>query len=263
MRAATWILPVALVASGCAARVFTPPSGPAEPFADAPAVWTQVTEACRDAQRYVAEMRVQGWVGARDQRISETFPGAVTRADDLVLELQKLGSTVFQMAGQKGEAVIILPRDERVLRAPTKDIVAALTGLLWGGRELLDVLTGCVATPAGPISGERIGTALRVTIPGGAGGATAWLRERNGRWSLEAAQIGEWLVEYRLYEGRWPRDLRVTSIGTTPLDLQFTLSQVNVNIDLPANAFTLTVPSGFLPMTLDELRAIGPLRERK
>ena len=38
-----WILPVALVASGCAARIFTPPTGPAEPFADAPAVWNQVT----------------------------------------------------------------------------------------------------------------------------------------------------------------------------------------------------------------------------
>lgn len=260
MRAAWWIVPVALVASGCAARVFTPPTGPFEPFADAPAVWTQLTASCRDAQRYVAELRVQGWVGARDQGISRTMHGAVTRDDDVYLELQIVGATVFQMAGRNGEATILLPRDERVLRAPTRDIVAALTGLQWGGRELLDVLTGCVAAPVGDVTGERIGTSARVTL---SPSTHAWLRERGGRWELEAAQVADWLVEYRLYDGRWPREVRVTSTGATPLDLRFTVSQINVNVDLPPTTFTLNVPERFIPMTIEELRSVGPLRERR
>lgn len=261
MRGALWIVPVALVAAGCAARVFTPPAGPAEPFADAPAVWNQATTACRDAQRYVAELRVQGWAGKRDQRIASTIAAAVTRTDDVVLEMQVImGTTVLQMAGEKGQATILLPLDERVLRAPTRDIVAALTGLQWGGRELLEVLSGCVATPEGEVTGARIGALLRVDL---SPSTRAWLRERGGQWQLEAAQIGDWVVEYALYEGRWPREVRVTSAGATPLDLRFTVSQLQVNIDLPPTTFTLNVPERYLPMTIDELRSLGPLKERR
>lgn len=261
MRAAWWIVPVALVASGCAARVFTPPTGPSEPFVDAPAVWTQVTAACRDAQRYVAQLRVHGWAATRDQRMASTIAAAVTSHDDLFLEMQVImGTTVLQMAGQKGQATVLLPRDERVLRAPTRDIVAALTGLQWGGRELLDVLSGCVATPEGEVTGARIGGLLRVDL---SPSSRAWLRQRGGQWQLEAAQIGDWTVQYAFYESRWPTDVRVTSTGATPLDLRFTVSQINVNIDLPPSTFTLNVPERFISMTIDELRSIGPLRERR
>lgn len=253
-----WVLPV-VFATGCAARVFTPPSGPAEPFADAQQVWTTVTERCRGAQRYVAQLRVQGWVGSKDQRIAQTLNGAVTRTDAVYLELRVLGSTVFQMGGVDGQATFVLPRDTRALRAPTRDIVEALTGLRWGGRELLDVLTGCVAEPTGPITGTRTGA--YVTLPLTAS-TNAWLRERDGAWRVHAARIADWLVEYRLYEGGWPTDVRVTSTGATPLDLQFTLSQINVNVDLPQETFVITVPDHFMPLTLDELRSIGPLRER-
>lgn len=260
MRIAAWIVPVALIASGCAARVFTPPAGPVEPFAEAAAVWTQATVACRDAQRYVAEMRVQGWVGdRRDGRIARTLHGAVTRNDDVFLELQIVTTTFFQMAGLKGQATILLPQDDRFLRAPTRDIVAALTGLQWGGRELLEVLSGCVATPEGEVTGARVGSSLRIDL---SPSTRAWLRERGGQWQLEAAQIGDWVVEYVLFEGRWPTNVRVTSTGATPLDLRFTLSQIHVNIPLPPSTFTLTVPDRFAPMTIEELRSLGPLRDR-
>jgi hypothetical protein len=253
------MLLVALVASGCAARVFTPPTGPAVPFAEAPQVWDQVTAPCRDAQRYVAQLRVQGWVGSRDQRIAPTLDGAVTRGDDVYLWAQMLGATMLQMAGQAGQSTIMLPRDQVFLTAPTRDIVSALTGLPWGGRELLDVLTGCVAAPAGAVTGEQIGSSLRVTL---SPTIHAWLRQREGRWQVHAAQIEGWLVEYTMFDGRWPSTVHVTATGVTPLDLRFTVSQVKVNIDLPPATFTATVPSHFRPITLDDLRSIGPLRDR-
>ena len=259
MKSTVWLLPVAVVAAGCAARVFTPPVGPAVPFADAPQVWEQVTAPCRDAQRYVAQLRVQGWVGSRDQRIAQTLDGAVTRGDDVYLELRMVGTTVFQMAGQAGQSTIVFPRDERVLTAPTRDIVSALTGLQWGGRELLDVLSGCVASPAGAVSGERAGSSLRITL---SPTTHAWLRERDGRWQVWAAQVEGWPVEYQMFSGRWPSTVHVTATGATPLDLRFTVSQVKVNIDLPPAIFTATVPSHFQTITLDDLRSIGPLRDR-
>ncbi len=252
-----WVLPV-VFATGCAARVFTPPSGPAEPFAGAQQVWTTVTERCRGAQRYVAQLRVQGWVGSKDQRIAQTLNGAVTRTDDIYLELRMLGSTAFQMAGAAGQATFVLPRETRVLRGATRDMVGALTGLQWGARELLDVLSGCVAASTG-VTGESAGHYLHVAV---APGASAWLRQRDGGWQVHAARIDDLLVEYRLYDGGWPSSVRVTSAGDAPLELQFSLSQLRVNDDLAPDTFQLTVPSHYLPMTLEELRSIGPLRAR-
>jgi hypothetical protein len=259
VRRAAWLLPALLVATGCATRVFTPPAGPAEPFPDAPRVWEDVTTRCRDAQRYVAEMRVQGWAGARDQRIANTLHGAVTRTDDIYLEMYMFSTLAFQMAGVGGQSTFVLPRDARVLRDSTRNIVSALIGLSWGGRELLDVLSGCVAAPAGPVTGERIGSALRVVL---SPTAEAWLRQRGGRWQVVAARVEGWLVEYRTYDATWPSHVRITANGATPLDLQFSVSQVRVNVPLPATTFSVTVPDHFLPMTLDELRSIGPMRDR-
>jgi hypothetical protein len=259
VKSSVWFLPVVVLAAGCATRVFTPPTGPAQPFAEAPQVWEQVTAPCRDAQRYVAQLRVQGWVGSRDQRIAQTLNGAVTRGDDVYLELQVVGTTIFQMAGRAGQSTIRLPRDQVFLTAPTRDIVSALTGLQWGGRELLDVLAGCVASPSGAVTGERVGSSVRITL---SPTTHAWLRERDGRWQLQAAQVEGWLVEYQMFNGRWPSTVHVTATGATPLDLRFTVSQVKVNIDLPPATFTLTVPSHFQTITLEDLRSIGPLRDR-
>jgi hypothetical protein len=170
-----------------------------------------------------------------------------------------LGTTIFQMAGKDGQSTIVLPRDQVFLKAPTRDIVSALTGLPWGGRELLDVLSGCVAAPAGAVTGERIGSSLRMAL---SPTTHAWLRERDGRWQVWAAQIEGWRVHYRMFDGRWPSIVQVTATGATPLDLRFSVSQVKVNIDLLPATFTATVPSHFQPITLEDLRSIGPLRDR-
>jgi outer membrane lipoprotein-sorting protein len=45
-----------------------------------------------------------------------------------------------------------------------------------------------------------------------------------------------------------------------PVDLTATLSQIEANVDIEPAAFTVTVPPGARELTLDELRAAGPLR---
>jgi hypothetical protein len=44
------------------------------------------------------------------------------------------------------------------------------------------------------------------------------------------------------------------------VDLTATISQLETNVDLDAAAFTVNVPAGAAPLTLDELRQAGPLR---
>ena len=49
---------------------------------------------------------------------------------------------------------------------------------------------------------------------------------------------------------------------TQPLtDLTASLSQVNLNVEIPNAAFSLSVPADVVPMTLEELRRVRPLAE--
>lgn len=62
---AAWgLLGSAALATACAPRFYAPPTGPGESFADAASVWQALTARCRDARVFVAEIRVDGWVGA-------------------------------------------------------------------------------------------------------------------------------------------------------------------------------------------------------
>jgi len=250
------------LAAACAPRFYAPPTGPGESFADAAPVWQALTARCRDARVFVAEVRVDGWVGVSRQRFSAALHTALTREGDLYLEVPGPGRSFVQMAGRADQAVLLLPRDARVLRAPTREIVDALTGLRWGAVDLLNVLTGCVAEPAGEVSGVSYGDRAAVDV---GSGVRAWLRRREGGWHLDAATRDGLLVEYRASQGAFPSDVRVSSSapGATPLVLTYLVSQVQANIELDARTFILMVPPAFSPMTLDDLRAVRPLGEGK
>lgn len=256
-RAAAIVLLV--VSSACATRIFVPPSSTPVPEPEAAAIWQQVTERCRGVQLFQAEIRVRGRVGeARERFNPPAIHGAITRSQDIYLEVPTLAGSVLQMAGTGGEVTLLLPRERRVLRAGTDEVFEALTGLAWGPRALLDALSGCVTSSDAPVTGGRIGNLLHVAL-----GPTseAWLEHRDGRWQLRAARVDTWMLEYRRHDVIWPAEIRVTATTPVPVDLVFTLQQVSTNIDVPASAFTLNVPAGFVPMTLDELRSIGPLKD--
>lgn len=252
------------VTSACATRFYVPPTGPGAPFAEAAAVWRDVTAPCRVAKRFVAEITVNGWVGEGESRQSVGAPihGALTSEDDIYLEVPAPGRSYVQMAGRAGRAVFLLPRDERYLQAASRDVVEALTGLLWGPKDLLNVLSGCVTTPTGDLPGMSYGERAVVEL---GGDARAWVRQKSGAWQLEAATRDGLLIEYRAREGAFPSDIRVSSMAgsVTPLALRFAIKQVQVNIDLLASTFVLAVPPNYVPISLAELRSNRPLRDAK
>ena len=258
-------LAIALVSGGCAVKLYEPPSGPGQPFAEAPTVWRDLTTRCRDAQRFVVEMHVSGWAGEGNLR--QSLPNvpmhtALTRDDDIYLEVRGLGKVYVEMAGRAGQSVFLLRQEDRVLRAASRDILDRLIGLRWSPRDLLNVLLGCVTTPTGGMSGTTFGTRASIEL---GNDARAYVHHRDGRWQLVAASRDGLLIEYREYVDAFPSIVRVSSTAAsdTPLMLTFKLGQQQVNTELEPGTFTLEVPPNFLPMTLDELRSVKPLREIK
>ena len=259
------LVPLALVVmqAACAARLYEPPTGPGAPFADAGAVWERVTSSCRIASRLVAEVRVEGWTGATRERVpSANFHTALTSDNEVYLEVPGPGGPYVEMAGRANQSVLMFPRDERVLRASTREIVEALTGLKWDAVDLLNVLTGCVVPKATVASGTSYAQTAQIEL---GGGARAYVRQQDRAWHLKAATRDGLLIEYLTYEGAFPADIRVTSreAGVTPLRLKFSVRNHNVNTALEANTFVLAVPPNFIAMTLADLRGNRPAGDGK
>lgn len=244
--------------TACAVRLYTPPSGPGVPFTDAAVVWRDLTTRCAGARTFVAEVRVEGWVGASKQRFSAPLHSAFTRANDIYFEVPAPGRSFVQMAGRAEEAVLLLPRESRVLRASTREVVEALTGLRWNAVDFLDVLTGCVTLPVSDVTGVSYGETAAIEL---GRNSRAYVARRQGAWQLDAAMRDGLLIEYRAREGSYPSEVRVSSseLGKTPLLMTFRISQVQANIPVDDKTFVLTVPASFAPMTLDDLRSVRPL----
>lgn len=249
-----------VILSACAPHLFVPPAGPGEPFPDATQAWTEATHACRGASTYAANLRVRGRV-ARES-LSATIIGLVTRADQIRLTVPVMfGSPAFVLGGSADSATLWLPRNERVLTARADEILEALTGLRLGPRALLAVLDGCVAQADAITASARYGRLAAITT----GDGRLFLEQRDGRWRITRGLTAGLIVEYSDIQGDWPRALRITTeTGHTPaVSLSMTIDQIDVNLPHEAKEFTVNVARSAAPMTLDDLRAAGPLREKK
>lgn len=172
------------------------------------------------------------------------------------------GQPVFMLAAQGGNAVLSLPRDERVLRGqPPQTILEALVGVDLAPADLLAILTGCVVPDSMPTGG-------RLHANGWAsidlqGGGKLFLRRATSQWELRAAQRDGWQLEYTMGQTQFPASVRLTSDSQkVPVDLTTGISELEANVDLDAATFRIDVPADAKPLTLDELRESGPLRAR-
>ncbi len=172
--------------------------------------------------------------------------------------LAPFGPPVFILAARSETATLLLPRERRVLRdTPVAAVVERLTGLPLGGDDLRDALTACVGAGAAADGRAWSGGWLGVTMPDA---RTVLLRRQDGRWQVTAVEAGAWRADYREFLNGFPRVVRLrTDDGR--VDIEARVQQLEVNTAIDEAAFAVDVPGDADPMTLDDLRAVAPLRE--
>jgi outer membrane lipoprotein-sorting protein len=255
-------LTLALACSAsCAARSFTPPSDPGMPLPEFVAIHDEVRSACAGVRTFTAELGLGGRVGS--ERLRGRVVAGFSRPDGMRLEgVAPFGPPAFILVSQGGDATLLLPRDNAVVRAARPEaVLEALTGLALAPADLQAVLTGCVTGTSRAISAtiHRDGWASIETDAD----ATLYLRRGPDGWQLRAARRGAWLLEYPGWQGRFPARVEIrTGQGRVMVDLSATLAQIETNLDLDAAAFTVVVPESATSVTVEELRQAGPLRDR-
>lgn len=243
---------------GCATTRLSLPEGPGTPFPEyAPLFETAVSE-CRDVRTLESLIRLSGRSGgvSLGGRVRAAFaaPGSV-RLDRPAL----FGAPYFYLVARPGEAILWLTREARVLTdVPAADMLEALTGVPFGPEDLRAVLTGCLVPNPEATGGRSYGEWVAVDL---VGGAVAYLRPVEGEYHLTAGTRDGLVLEYGDFHRHIPWRVRVLSDGSErPVtDLTATSSQVNTNVAISDDVFSLAVPADVVPMTLEELRRGGPL----
>lgn len=270
----------ALACVSCAAPSLQKlPGGPGMPAADAPDAFLQATAACRAVHTFTAEIAVSGSVAGRPVRgrLLAGVSAPVSSAEPLVsarLEaLAPFGPPVFIMIVAGDDATLLLPRDHRVLVHGRPDaVLEAVAGVPLGGADLLAVLTGCAdqevsAAPPARVQGRQIGDWRVVNRTGDGADDVDWYlrRDASGAWRLVTAVhrrgVRPWRVEYDDFREGLPRSVRVATEDRRRFDVRLGLSQVETNVPLGPEVFTVDVPRGTEPITLEELQESGPLAE--
>jgi hypothetical protein len=250
-------------AVGCSApRSIALPSDGGTPLADFAAIHQNIARACAGVRTMTAEIALSGRAGT--QRLRGRVIAGFARPSSMSLTgVAPFGPPAFNLVSGP-ETILLLPREARIVRgAKPEEILGALTGVTLGPADLLAVLTGCIVPDPTAVGGsQHEGNWATIAL---SGGATLYLRKPGSVWVLTAARRDGWRVDYLALQGNFPRTVRLrretgTAQAQPLVDLTAELSQLSTNIDVEAAAFTLNVPPGVTPLTLEELREAGPLR---
>jgi hypothetical protein len=249
--------------AGCAPRRVALPTGTGEPMEPAAtaAIAREAFAACADVRTLVAELGLSGRAGP--QRLRGRLIAGLAAPESVRLEgVAPFGPPVFILVASPGRSTLLLPRDDRVLEgAEPAAILQALAGVSLGPDELRSVLAGCPPGSPGVVHGTRHGdlwTMVRL-----ADGTRAYVRRVGGAWQAWAVAWHGMTIEYSEFANGRPALVRLVSQhqGPAAFDLRVRLSQVELNTEVPAAAFEVNVPPEARPLTLDELRAAGPMRD--
>ena len=253
MRALLAFAPVLMVLTSvaCGASLVRLPSGTGFTAQDGAGALQQATGPCLAIRTLTAEVAVSG--SADGHRVRARLTAGVSPPASARLEaVAPFGQPVFIFVATGTDATLLLPRDNRVLEHGRPDeVLDALTGVPLGAADLHDTLTGC----------------------GSAGhDGELYLRraDANAPWRLVAVIVRSssgrpWRADYSAFQNNLPRAIRLTSVASPAsgaFDLQLSLSQVEVNVPLAADAFRVKIPAGAGPITLEELRRSGPLASK-
>jgi outer membrane biogenesis lipoprotein LolB len=255
------LLVVPIAAAACAPKSVHLPGGPSTPLADPSPVINEALGHCTDLRSLTIEIGLSGTVG-RTRLRGRLHAGFAAPSAIRLEAVAPFGAPFFILAGSDAKATLLLSRDDRVLvDANPAAILEALTGLELSPADLRAWLAGCPAAALDVRSARSYGpdwTAIDTGLR-----RVAWLH-RTDRWRLAAATDDSLSVEFANHEGVQPTrvTLRRAAGGTSPgVDARLAVSQVEVNVKLPSEAFAVNVPSTAVPITIEELRSSGPLRE--
>ncbi|HJU41353.1 MAG TPA: hypothetical protein VJ691_01015 [Vicinamibacterales bacterium] len=246
------------------------PSGAAIPDPTAADAFAAATAQCKGFRSLEGELALSG--RAFDERVRGRVLTGLEAGGHVRLEAPApFGAPFFILAGRAEKATLVLPRERRVLQdTSVADVLERLTGLLLGADDLRLIVSGCLVDRAAPSEGRQ--------WPGGWQAVTigpervAYMRTVQGRPLLVAADYGRWHVDYAQHVNGFPRVVRVRSAeapradargAKVDVDITARVEQLEVNTQINPRAWSVDVPSDADPMTLDDLRSIAPLAERK
>jgi hypothetical protein len=248
------------VSAACAPPVLKLPAGPSAPLADAHAILQDALGHCAGLHSITAELGLSGRVGATKLR-GRLQAGFAVPARLRLEAVAPFGAPFFIVAGSAERTTLWLPRDARVLRdAPAADIVDALAGFSATPDDLAGWLAGCPSAAFNGSGGQSFG-ADWAQIAGD--GRTSWFHKTD-RWRLVLTERDGLSVEFDDHAGAQPgrlRSRRAAANDRGALDVGLSISQVETNVQLGADAFDVSVPADATPIGLDELRRSGPLRD--
>lgn len=246
-----------LLAAGCAGGTRpTLPTGNGTPFPGFEAVYAEATAACRDTKSVGAELRLSG--RAAGQRLRGTISADLLAPSSVRLVGVYLSRPIFYLVARDADGTLLLPRDNRVVRnAPPADIIEALAGVALTPAELRAAIAGCALGAGKPSNGRMFSNDWAAVD---VAGETTYLRRVEGRWHVAGALRDPLTLLYADVENGVASTIHVR-MGTVS-DITLRVSQLEINSDIPDNAFELKVPPDAIPLTLEELRRAGPLGER-
>ena len=254
---------ILLTSARCAPGRIALPMGLGQPFPDYASVFAEVTDECRRVRTLEAELRLTGHTGGSRLR-GRVLAGLAAPESVRLVGVAPFGPPAFILVARPTHATLLLPRERRVLTGePASAILEALAGVALGPDDLRSALTGCVVPNPEPVAGraygdEWVAVDLRV-------GATAYLKAVDGERRVVVGVRGAVSLEYGNFVRKIPRRVRFLSsdFGGTAVpqdtDLTVTMSQVQMNVTLGPEAFSLEIPVDALPLTLEQLRRAGPL----
>jgi outer membrane lipoprotein-sorting protein len=248
-----------LLVTACAPKRIELPTAAGVPFPQFHDAYSAATASCAGVRTITAELGMSGHAGRTKLR-GRALVG-LAAPDAIRLEaVAPFGQPVFILVSRGDDATLLLPRDHRVLRhEKPAAIVDALAGVAIAPAGLRAAIAGCGAPGGAPTDGRRIGEEwAAVDVAGG----SVFLQQNAGAWRVRGARLQGLTITYDELGAMWP--LRVTlrtTDGTS--EVRLSVSQVDANVTLGADAFQVDVPPDAEPLTLQELRDAGPLGEAR
>jgi outer membrane biogenesis lipoprotein LolB len=254
----------ALLLSGCAAKSPPRPVGAPTPDPTAAEAFAAAAASCDAPFRFAAEGELSLSGRAGGERVRGRVLFGLQEGGAIRLEAPApFGSPFFILAGRDERATLLLPREHRVLKdTAVADVLERITGLSLGADDLRLIISGCLVEKAVPSNGRQWGSEWKAVTIGP--DRVAYLRMQNGKAVLTAADYGPWHVDYAAQGANGvARSVRVRRASDNAIDITARLDQFTTGGPINSRAWVVDVPADAAPMTLDELRSIAPLAEKK